>query len=60
MFQAIILCHFQENLWTKLEKVTKNLIFCPILGSQFCVCEFYLHQQPDIVLTYHPMQFIEK
>ena len=37
MFQAIILCHFQENLWTKLEKVTKNLILCPILGSQFCM-----------------------
>ena len=34
LFQAIILCHFKENQWTKLEKIVKNLIFNPILAPK--------------------------
>ena len=32
MFQAIILCNFQEHKWPKLQKMTKNLILDPILA----------------------------
>ena len=43
MFQAIILWHFQENLQTKLEKMTKNLILGPILAhvSQIWANNFF-------------------
>ena len=29
LFQTIILCNFKEHWWTKLEKMTKNLILGP-------------------------------
>ena len=32
LFQANILCNFQQNQWTKLEKMSKNLILGPILA----------------------------
>ena len=31
LFQAIILNNLKENYWTKLEKITKNLILGPNL-----------------------------
>ena len=32
LLQAIIVCNFKENKWTKLEKMTKNLVSGPILS----------------------------
>ena len=32
LMQAIIACNFKENLWTKLEKMAKNLISGRILA----------------------------
>ena len=44
MFQAMILCNFQEK-WTKLEKVTKNLILDHLaqIWAPHIFGEFYLY-----------------
>ena len=43
MFQAIILYNFQENVQTKLEKITKKLIFGLILAhlAQIWITKFF-------------------
>ena len=63
LLQAIIVCNFNGNSWTKLEKIAKKLVKCPILAplrqirAQNFFHRFYLYYMLHIVATYHCTQF---
>ena len=42
LFQSIVVCNFKDNKWTKLEKMTKNLVSGLILAplTQILVQKF--------------------
>ena len=40
-FSSIIICNIKSNQWTKLEKITKNLIFCSFLHNLHKLCIIY-------------------
>ena len=67
--QAIIVCNFKENKWTKSEKMTKNLVLGLILAHLFgpnagCYIFFsskiWLRQSLDVMVSYQHVQYQKK
>ena len=54
LLQAITVCNFDENSWTKPEKMAKN----PVLTLTDFGTDFdYFAQKLDVNASYHCMQF---